>query len=75
MDKALVSYQGADVCAWEQEGRWTVQLGAYEASARYLDLALSELLGSGEGAHELAARLVSELTSARSAGADEAVAA
>ena len=75
MEKALVSYQGADVCAWEFEGRWTVQLGPYEASSTYLDLALSELLGSGEGVHELAARLISELTSTRSVGVDEAIAA
>lgn len=75
MEKALVNYRGADVCAWEQEGLWTVQVGAYEASASYLDLALSELFVNAEDLRELAARLVSELTTSRSAGVDEAVAA
>ena len=75
MEKAVVNYHGADVCAWEYEGLWTVRLGANEASSNYLDLALSELLVNGEEVHELAARLVSALATTSSVGADEAVAA
>lgn len=75
MGKAVVSYHGAEVCAWEQDGCWTVQLDTYEASSSYLDLALAELAVDGADVHELAARLISEVMRTRSVGAAEAVAA
>jgi hypothetical protein len=75
MEKAVISFRGADLCAWEKDGRWTVKLGAFEASARYLDLALAAVLDDGEAVHELAAKLVAELANTRSVGADQTVAA
>jgi hypothetical protein len=40
---------------------WTVRLAHLETRARYLDLALAELLGSAPEAHRAAARLLAEL--------------
>jgi len=75
MREATISYHGADLCAWEHEGQWTVRLGAFEASSGYLDLALAEVLDNGEAVHELAAKLLVQFTSKESVGAGEAVAA
>jgi hypothetical protein len=63
MQRAVISYRGGELEAWEQGDRWTVRLGELEASARYLDLALAELLDHPEGTHQLAARLVAEFVS------------
>lgn len=63
MERAVISYHGGELEAWEQDDRWTVRLGELEASANYLDLALAELLDRREGTHQLAARLVAELVS------------
>ena len=63
MQKAAIDYHGGELQVWEQEDVWTVRLGELEASSRYLDLALAELLDDAEGAHELAARLLMELIS------------
>jgi hypothetical protein len=40
---------------------WTVRLANLEVRARYLDLALAELLGNAPEAHRAAARLLAEL--------------
>jgi hypothetical protein len=40
---------------------WTVRLVNLEARARYLDLALAQLLGDAPEAHRIAARLLTEL--------------
>lgn len=40
---------------------WTVRLGELEASSKWLDFALSELLDDDTRAHELAAKLVEQL--------------
>ena len=63
MQRAVISYQGGELEAWEQDDVWTVRLGELEASARYLDVALAELLDD-QGAHQLAARLLAELVTA-----------
>ena len=63
MQKAAIDYHGGELQAWAQEDVWTVRLGELEASSRYLDLALAELLDDAEGAHKLAARLLMELIS------------
>ena len=72
MQKAAIDYRGGELQVWEQEDVWTVRLGELEASSRYLDLALAELLDDAEGAHELAAKLLMELigTSAVTATSD-----
>jgi hypothetical protein len=64
MQRTVISYRRGELEAWEQEELWTVRLGELEASSRYLDLALAELLDDPEGAHRLAARLVVELVTA-----------
>jgi hypothetical protein len=61
MRKAAISYHGGELEAWEQDGQWTVRLGELEASSRYLDLALAELLDDEAGAHRLSARLLLEV--------------
>ena len=63
MQKAAIDYHGGELQVWEQEDVWTVRLRELEASSRYLDLALAELLDDAEGAHKLAARLLMELIS------------
>jgi hypothetical protein len=61
METAAISYQGEALEAWEDEVGWTARLGEFEASSRYLDLALAELLGDGEGVHQLAAQSIAQL--------------
>jgi hypothetical protein len=63
MQRSVISYQGGELEAWEQEDRWTVRLGELEASSRYLDLVLAELLDDVDGVHQLAARLLADLAS------------
>jgi hypothetical protein len=43
---------------------WTVRLANLEARARYLDLALAELLGDASEAHRAAAALLTEVEEA-----------
>ncbi len=64
MQKAAIDYHGGELEAREYEDLWTVRLGELEASSRYLDLALAELLDDSEGVHTLAARLLAELVTA-----------
>ena len=64
MQRAVISYQGGELEAWEQEDLWTVRLGGLEASSRYIDIALAEPLDDPEGAHRFAARLLAELVTA-----------
>lgn len=75
MDKAVISYRGEVLEAWEHDDYWTVQLGELEASSRYLDLALAALLDDSEGVHQLAARLLARFTGTGSVSADEPAAA
>jgi hypothetical protein len=64
MQRAVINYQGGELEAWEQEELWTVRLGELEASSRYLDLALAELLDNPYGLHQLAAKLLAEIVAA-----------
>jgi hypothetical protein len=64
MQRAVINYQGGELEAWEQENLWTVRLGELEATSRYLDLALTELLDNPYGVHQLAARLLTETSAA-----------
>ncbi len=75
MEKAVISYRGEVLEAWEHDDRWTVQLGELEASSRYLDVALAALVDDGERVHQLAARLLSEFKGQAQVRADEPVAA
>jgi hypothetical protein len=61
MQNATIGYHGGELEAWEHEDLWTVKLGELEASSRYLDLALAELLDDADGVHKLAARLLAEV--------------
>ncbi len=72
-EKAVICNRGEVLEAWEHEDGWTVQLGELEATSRYLDLALAALLDDGEGVHQLAARLLSELTDQAPVRADKPV--
>ena len=55
-----IAYRNGDLEACEQDDVWTVRLANLEARARYLDLALAELLGDAPEAHRAAARLLTE---------------
>jgi len=61
MQTAAIAYRNAELEAREQDDLWAVRLGNREACARYLDLALAELLGDALEAHRAAARLLAEL--------------
>jgi hypothetical protein len=61
MHTAAIAYRNGELEAREQDDVWTVRLANLEARARYLDLALAELLGSAREAHRAAARLLTEL--------------
>jgi hypothetical protein len=61
MRRIAIAYRNRELEACEQDDMWTVRLANLEARARYLDLALAELLGSAPEAHRAAARLLSEL--------------
>ena len=58
---AAIAYSDDTLQACQHEGRWTVRLANLETRARYLDLALAELLGNTPDAHRAAARLLFEL--------------
>jgi hypothetical protein len=62
MQKVVIEYHRGELEAWEQDNRWTVRLSELEASSRYLDFALAEILDDTEGVHQLAAKLLAELT-------------
>jgi hypothetical protein len=59
--RATVAYGNGELEASERDDVWTVRLANLEVRARYLDLALAELLGSAPEAHRAAARLLLEL--------------
>jgi hypothetical protein len=61
MQAAVIAYRNGTLEAREQGDLWTVRLANLEVRARYLDLALAELLGNAPEAHRVAARLLSEL--------------
>jgi hypothetical protein len=73
MEKAVICYREDVLEAWEHEAGWTVQLGEYEASSRYLDLALAALVDDRESVHALAARLLAQFTAEGSIRAEEPV--
>lgn len=62
MQRAAIAYRDERLEAREQDDVWTVRLANLETRARYLDLALAQLLGDAPEAHRTAARLLSELT-------------
>jgi hypothetical protein len=61
MQRATITYGEDQLEAREQHNVWTVRLANLEVRARYLDLALAELLGNAPEAHRAAARLLFEL--------------
>ena len=61
METASIAYHHSELQACEQDGAWTVRLANLETRARYLDLALAQLLGNAPEAHRAAARLLIEL--------------
>jgi hypothetical protein len=61
MQTAAIAYRNGKLEACEHGDVWTVRLANLEVRARYLDLALAELLGNTPEAHRAAARLLSEL--------------
>jgi hypothetical protein len=61
MQTAAIAYRNARLEACERDDLWTVRLAKRATRARYLDLALAELLGNAPGANQAAARLLSEM--------------
>jgi hypothetical protein len=61
MHTAAITHRGGQLEASEQDNMWTVRLAQLEARARYLDLALAELLGNAPEAHRAAAKLLVQL--------------
>jgi hypothetical protein len=61
MPRAAIAYGDGEIEASEHDEVWTVCLANLEARARYLDLALAEVLGDASEAHRVAARLLAEL--------------
>jgi hypothetical protein len=64
MYRAVITYGNGKLEASERDDSWTVRLAGLEVRARYLDLALAELLGNAPEAHRAAARLLSQLADA-----------
>jgi hypothetical protein len=58
---AAIAYRNGELKACERDDVWTVRMANLEVRARYLDLALAELLGSAPEAHRAAAKLLLEL--------------
>jgi hypothetical protein len=56
-----IAYRNGELKACERDHVWTVRMANLEVRARYLDLALAELLGSAPEAHRAAAKLLLEL--------------
>jgi hypothetical protein len=61
MHATAIPYRNGKLEASEHDDVWTVRLANLEVRARYLDLALAELLGNAPEAHRAAARLLAEL--------------
>ena len=61
MQTAAIAYRYSELEASVQDGVWTARLANLEARARYLDLALLEVLDDASEAHRAAARLLIEL--------------
>lgn len=61
METGSIAYHRSELQACEQDDVWTVRLANLEARARYLDIALAQLLGNAPEAHRAAARLLTEL--------------
>jgi hypothetical protein len=61
MHATAIPYRNGKLVASEHDDGWTVRLAHLEVRARYLDLALAELLGNAPEAHRAAARLLAEL--------------
>jgi hypothetical protein len=61
MQTAAIAYRSEQLEACEQDDLWTVRLANLEVRARYLDLALAELLGNSQEGHRAAARLLTKL--------------
>jgi hypothetical protein len=57
---AAITYRDGQLEAREQDDQWTVRLADLETRARYLDLALAELLGNAPEAHRVAAKLLAQ---------------
>jgi ferric-dicitrate binding protein FerR (iron transport regulator) len=64
MYRAVIAYGNGKLEASERGDSWTVRLAGLEVRARYLDLALAEVLGNASEAHRAAARLLSQLADA-----------
>jgi hypothetical protein len=60
--RAAIPYRNGELEAREQDDAWTVRLANLKVHARYLDVALAQLLGNVPEAHRVAARLLSELS-------------
>jgi hypothetical protein len=61
VETASIAYHQSELQACERDGAWTVRLANLEARARYLDVALVQLLDNAPAAHRAAAKLVSQL--------------
>lgn len=61
MRTAVIAYRDDKLEATERDDAWTVRLANLEVRARYLDLALADLLGDAPEAHRAAARVLLEL--------------
>lgn len=64
MRRAAIAYGDGELEVSAHDDLWTVRLRRLEARARYLDVAIAELLGDAPGVHRAAARLVTELANA-----------
>ena len=56
-----IPFHGGEIQAELTGEVWTVRLGELEASSKWLDFALSELLDDDTQVHTLAAKLVEQL--------------
>jgi hypothetical protein len=56
-----IPFNGGELEAKLDGEVWTVRLGELEASSKWLDFALSELLDDDAQAHEIAAKLVEQM--------------
>lgn len=61
MRTATIPYRNGQLHATKRDDAWAVRLENLEVRARYLDLALAQLLGNASEAHRAAARLLGEL--------------
>jgi hypothetical protein len=62
MRRAAIPYRGGELEVEEEQEQWRVRLGELEASSRYLDWAIAQLLDDEPSqVHHLATRLVEAL--------------